>query len=105
MSLPTVLGFVLSLVLFFGAVYFATDNYYVFLHLTGFLMVVGGTLAGTFVAFEFRYVLQALGMMKSIFFAPRVNRAILTGEVARVIRWGYMVQRAACRRLRPTPRP
>jgi Flagellar motor component len=93
MSLPTVLGFFLSLVLFLGAVTSATDNYLVFLHLTGFTMVVGGTLAATFVAFESRYVMQALGLIRSIFFSPRVARGMLTNEVARVIRWGYMVQK------------
>lgn len=93
MSLPTILGFFLSLILFLGAIVGSTTNYFVFLHLTGFIMVVGGTLAATFVAFEVRYVLQALGLIRSIFFSPRVARGMLTNEVARVIRWGYMVQK------------
>lgn len=93
MSLPTILGFLLSLVLFIGAIIEATSNFLVFLHLTGFLMVVGGTLAATFVAFEVRYVWQALGLVKAIFFQSRFARAMLQGEVARVIRWGYMVQK------------
>lgn len=93
MSLTTTLGFLISLVLFLGAIMGATDNYLVFLHLTGFIMVVGGTLAATFVAFESRYVLQALGLIRSIFFSPRIARGMLTNEVARVIRWGYMVQK------------
>lgn len=93
MSLPTILGFAASLVLFFGAIVVSTDNYHVFLHLSGFIMVVGGTLAATFVSFEIRYVLQALNLISAIFVSPRMARGMLTNEVARVIRWGYLVQK------------
>lgn len=93
MSLTTVLGFLFSLALFLGAILGSTHNYYVFLHLTGFIMVVGGTLTASFVAFESRYVMQALGLLRSIFFSPRMARGMLSNEVARVIRWGYMVQK------------
>lgn len=93
MSLPTILGFLASLVLFIGAIVASTTNYQVFLHLSGFIMVVGGTLAATFVAFEIRYVLQALSLISAIFTSPRMGRGMLTNEVARVIRWGYLVQK------------
>ncbi|MBC7907149.1 MAG: MotA/TolQ/ExbB proton channel family protein [Rhodospirillaceae bacterium] len=93
MSLPTILGFFLSLLLFVAAIMGSTSNYFVFLHVTGFVMVVGGTLAASFVAFEARYVMQALGQIRAIFFSPRMGRGMLTNEVARVIRWGYMVQK------------
>lgn len=93
MSLPTILGFVFSLVLFVGAILVSTDNYHVFLHSAGFVMVVGGTLAASFVSFEIRYVVQALGLIKAIFVSPRMARGMLTNEVARVIRWGYILQK------------
>ncbi|HLO76960.1 MAG TPA: flagellar motor protein MotA, partial [Magnetospirillum sp.] len=93
MSVPTILGFFLSLVLFVGAIVGSTSNYQVFLHLTGFVMVVGGTLAATFVAFEVRYVMQALRLLSAVFFSPRIARSVLANEVARIIRWGYLVQK------------
>ncbi|CAA7617282.1 Flagellar motor component [Candidatus Terasakiella magnetica] len=93
MSLPTIIGFTLSLFLFLGAIVESTSNFKIFLHLTGFLMVVGGTLAATLVAFEARYVKQSMGMLKAIFFSPKMARGMLTNEVARVIRWGYLVQK------------
>jgi chemotaxis protein MotA len=99
MSLPTILGFFFSLVLFIGAIVESTSNYLVFLHATGFVMVVGGTLAATFVAFEVRYVMLALGLMKAIFVQPRMARGMLTNEVARVIRWAYMVQKGGLQAL------
>ncbi len=94
MSLPTVLGFLLGIGLFLGSIVLNTDNYWVFLHAAGFIMVIGGTTAATFVAFEPRYVMQAMRIMTSIFFQQKVGRAILTNEVGRMIRWGYMVQKS-----------
>jgi len=94
MSLPTILGFVVGIAFFLFSIVISTDNYAIFFHLTGIMMVIGGTLAATFVAFEPRYVLQAMRSAGSIFFQHKVGRAILTGEVGRMIRWGYMVQKS-----------
>jgi len=99
MSLPTIFGFVLAIGLFFAAIIESTSNYLVFLHLTGFVMVVGGTLAASFTAFEARYVIQSLGLIRAIFASPRIARGMLTNEVARVIRWGYMVQKTGLQAL------
>jgi len=94
MSLPTILGFIVGIAFFLFSIVISTDNYAIFFHLTGIMMVIGGTGAATFVAFEPRYVLQAIRSAGSIFFQHKVGRAILTGEVGRMIRWGYMVQKS-----------
>ncbi|HVI49830.1 MAG TPA: MotA/TolQ/ExbB proton channel family protein [Candidatus Sulfotelmatobacter sp.] len=94
MSVATLLGFLLGIALFIGSILLSTDNYFVFLEGAGFIMVVGGTLAATFVAYEPRYVIQAFRLVASIFFQQKVGRTILTQEVGRMIRWGYMVQKA-----------
>ena len=73
MSLPTILGFVVGIAFFFLSIIISTDNYAIFFHATGVMMVIGGTLAATFVAFEPRYVLQSLRSAGSIFFQH--NRA------------------------------
>jgi len=93
MSLSTLIGFLAGLTLVLGAVALSTDNYLVFLHVTGFLLVIGGTLASSFVAFEPRYVIIALRIMATIFFRPRLGRGVLQAEVGRIIRWGYMMQK------------
>jgi chemotaxis protein MotA len=80
--------------LFLGSIALSTDNYLLFFHSAGFVMVVGGTTAATFVAFEPRYVLQALKVTLSIFFQQKFGRGMLTNEVGRMIRWGYMVQKS-----------
>ena len=56
-------------------------------------MVVGGTFAGTFIAYEPRYVILSLKMIPKIFFAPAISRNLLRAEVGRIIRWGYAVQK------------
>lgn len=94
MSFPTLLGVLFSFALFVGSVLLSTDKFMVFLDAPSFIMVVGGTLAATFVAYEGRYVLLALRRMQSILFVSKVNRAILTHEVGRVIRWGYIIQKS-----------
>jgi chemotaxis protein MotA len=93
MSLPTIIGFTVSLILFLASIVESTTNFKIFLHATGFVMVVCGTLAASFTAFEARYVIGALKMIKGIFVQPRIDRAMLTNEVARVIRWAYMMQK------------
>lgn len=94
MSTTTIIGFIGGLVLFFGSIFLATDNYFVFFDIASFIMVVGGTFASTFISYEPRYVFQAFRLMASIFFAPKVQRGVLQGEVARCIRWGYMIQKS-----------
>lgn len=94
MSLPTIIGFVAGIFLFLWSIFIATDNYLVFLDFPSFIMVIGGVFASTFISYEPRYVLQAFRLLVSIFFAPKIQRGVLQGEVGRCIRWGYMLQKA-----------
>jgi len=93
MSLTTILGILLSFGLFVSSVVLKTANYMLFLDFASFIMVFGGTLAATFIAFESRYVVNALKVAVSIMFVQRMGRNMLTNEVGRVIRWGYIVQK------------
>lgn len=79
--------------LFFGSIFFSTDNPTIFLSLASFVLVVGGTLASTFVSYEPRYVLLSLTLIYRIVFSPKVGRNVLKSEVGRVIRWAYTVQK------------
>jgi len=92
--MTTVLGIILGFGLFISSVVLKTANYLLFLDFASFIMVVGGTLAATFIAFEYRYVVNALKVTISIMFTHRIGRNILTSEVGRVIRWGYIVQKS-----------
>jgi len=93
MSFATRLGLMLTFGLFFGSIFFSTDNPTIFLSLASFVLVVGGTLASTFVSYEPRYVLLSLTLIYRIVFSPKVGRNVLKSEVGRVIRWAYTVQK------------
>lgn len=93
MSIATIVGLILALSLFLGAIATATDNYMIFLSLSSFIMVVGGTLASTFISYEPRYVILSLKLIYRIFFSPKIGRNVLKTEVGRIIKWAYTVQK------------
>lgn len=93
MSFATILGILGGIGLFIGAIVMSTDNYFMFLDLPSFIMVIGGTFAATFVSYEPRYVLMSVKLIGRLVFAPKVGRNILTAEIGRIIKWGYSVQR------------
>ncbi len=57
-------------------------------------MVFGGTLAGSFISYEPRYIIIALKLIWRMLFAATVGRNVLKAEVGRVIRWAYTVQKS-----------
>ena len=93
MSFNTFLGALAGFGLFFGAVMLATDNVAVFLSGASIILVLGGTLAATFISYEARSVMQGLTAITSAFRLHRVGQGGLNGEVGRVIRWAYLVQK------------
>jgi len=92
MSINTFIAFLLCISLFIGSIVISTDNYWIFASGSSFVMVIGGTLAATFLGQEARYVLLALRGIMSTFSVQRIGRSILNQEVGRIIRWGYLSQ-------------
>ena len=93
MSFNTFLGVLAGFGLFIASVVLSTDNYMVFVSGASIVLVLGGTLAATFIGFEARYVTQALKSLASAFAIHKVGRAGLNAEVGRVITWAYQVQK------------
>ncbi len=90
----TLIGFLGGVGLFLSSIFIATDNYAIFWSVSSFFMVVGGTVASAFIAFESKYIFAALNMSVSILLAHRESQAVLKNEVGRIIKWGYIVQKA-----------
>jgi chemotaxis protein MotA len=93
MSLNTFVAALLGFGLFIGAIALSTDNYIVFVSLAAMILVLGGTLASTFISYEFQYVLDGLRGILRAFKIDRRGRTRLNAEVGRVIRWAYLVQK------------
>jgi chemotaxis protein MotA len=93
MSIFTIVAFIFSFGLFFGAILISTDNPAMFFDVPSFIMVVGGTSAAMFVSYEPRYVILSLKLLYKIHMAPGITRDHLKAEVGRFIKWGYAVQK------------
>ena len=94
MSIATLLGFLAGVGLFVGAIMSATDNYLSFVSGPAVVMVLGGTLAATFIGYQARYVLLALRDIGGLFVKGKVDRRMLTIETGKIIRWGYLVKKS-----------
>jgi len=93
MSIATILGFFGAFGLFIGAILLETNNFTLFLSVSSFLLVFGGTLAATFISYEPRYVILSLKLIWKIVFTQKMGRDMLKSEVGRVIKWAYIVQK------------
>ncbi|MBT4890279.1 MAG: flagellar motor protein MotA [Rhodospirillales bacterium] len=93
MSFATVVGLFVAMGLFLGSIFISTDNPVIFISGASFIMVVGGTLAATFISYEPRYVILSLKLLYRIFFSSKIGRNLLKTEVGRIIKWSYTVQK------------
>lgn len=94
MSFATIIALISAFGLLFGAILMNTDNPMLFVDLPSLMMVVGGTLASSFISYEPRYVLLSLKLFGRILAGSKVGRNILKAEVGRIIRWAYTVQKS-----------
>ena len=94
MSIPTLPGFLAGIGLFIGAIMTSTDNYLSFLSGSSIVMVLGGTLAATFIGYQGRYVILALKDIGHLFIKGKADRKLLTVETGKIIRWGYLVKKS-----------
>ena len=65
-SLSTLFGIVIGITLFIYAILSSTDNYVMFISFSSFLLVIGGTLAATMIAYQGKYVMKTLLSLASI---------------------------------------
>ena len=92
MSMAALLGAIFGVGLFFSSIYLSTDDMLIFLSLSSFLMVAGGTTATSFMSYQHRYVLIAFQAVGWMFKKPKSTREGLNTEIGRLIKWAYLVQ-------------
>jgi len=100
MSIGTIVGLVTGIGLFvYAIVAGGASNPMVFIHPNSFLMVIGGTIAATFIAFKEKYVIQALSGMLKIFKHLDINSKTLYHDVGKIIGWADIVKKGGIKEL------
>ena len=100
MSIGTIIGFLAGIGLFVYAIIMGgATNPMVFIHPNSFLMVIGGTIAATFIAFKEKYVIQALSGMIKIFKHLDIDSKTLYQDVGKIIGWAEIVKKGGIREL------
>lgn len=92
MSLATLSGTFFGFALVLGAIAHGTDNYWSFLSLEGFLIVIGGTIANAFMSYQSIYVIKAFEAIWHMIKKATATREGLNAEIMRLIKWAYLVQ-------------
>jgi len=91
-SFSTLIGFVFgTLVVMWGASKASSDPK-IYLDYGAFLIVVGGTLASSFIGFRARYILRALKAIPLIFIRQRISPESLQDDIRKVLEWNRKVQ-------------
>ncbi len=90
-SLATIAGTIFGFVLVLGAIAHGTENYWSFLSMEGFLIVIGGTIANAFMSYQAIYVVKAFEATWHIIKKPKATREGLNAEIMRLIKWAYLV--------------
>lgn len=91
-SLATIAGTVFGFALVIGAIMHGTTNYWSFLNLHGFLIVVGGSIANAFMSYQARYVVEAFAAIIHMLRKPEATREGLNTEILRLIKWAYLMK-------------
>ncbi|MBL7935274.1 MAG: MotA/TolQ/ExbB proton channel family protein [Bacteroidia bacterium] len=92
LSKDTLVGISLGIALFVYSIVSSTNNYLMFLHLPSLLMVLGGTIAATFISFKFEDVKFALKEFAGIFAPQKINPETLYKEVKNIIAWARIIK-------------
>ena len=92
LSLSTVLGVMAGVILIIMGVTSATDNWKVFLSLGSLKIVLGGTIASTFIGYKWRYIWRAFLNIFEIFIESGINSKTLKHDVETMLSWAELAQ-------------
>jgi chemotaxis protein MotA len=100
-SIGTLIGILAGIGLLIYAVFNAgAEDPAIFLNLNSFLIVFGGTIAATFIAFKEIYVFRAFAGMINIFKHLDINSKTLYDDVGKIIAWGEIMRKGGLNELR-----
>jgi chemotaxis protein MotA len=91
-SIVTLCGVVLGFGLFFYAIFRSTDNFLMFVNLNSIIMVLGGTIAGTMIAYHGRYVFKTIQYLAIVIFPFHISPQGLMQDIKNTISWSKVKQ-------------
>ncbi len=92
-SFSTLFGILIGAALFVYAILSSTDNYIMFISISSFLLVVGGTLAATMIAYQGKYVIKTLISLFSIIGPFNLNAKTIFKDVERIIEFSFVAKK------------
>ena len=92
-SFSTLFGIIIGASLFIYAIVSSTQNYIMFVSVSSLLLVVGGTLAATMIAYQGRYVVKTLISLLSIIGPFNLNAKSIFGDVGRIIEFASVAKK------------
>jgi chemotaxis protein MotA len=92
-SFSTIFGFVFGISLFIYAIMSSTNNYVMFISLSSFLLVMGGTIAATMIGYQGRYVWKSMLSLLSIIGPFRLNSKTLFEDTGRIIEFSMIAKK------------
>ncbi|WP_147819881.1 motility protein A [Salidesulfovibrio onnuriiensis] len=72
MNIATIFGIIAGIVILCTATFFATDSVAVFINLPGLAIVLGGTVAATFICYPLKEVMRVFGLFMTAFTAEEL---------------------------------
>jgi chemotaxis protein MotA len=91
-ELSRVFGILLGVGTFVGAIVLATKNPYIFLSLSSFILVVGGILGASFLAYKGRSVVEVIAEVFRLFGSVSVDKKRLFKDIELLIKWSKDVK-------------
>lgn len=92
MSMAALLGVIAGIGLFITSILLSNDNVTIFLSISSFMMVFGGTVATAFMSYQARYVITGFKAIWWMLKKPKSTREGLNEEIGRLLKWAYLVQ-------------
>ena len=91
-SFGTISGIVIGFGLFVFSVVTSTGNYLMFLNISSFFLVFGGTLAATMISYHGRYVMRAFRDLSKIIIPSSISPRSLYADVETILRWSKIAK-------------
>jgi chemotaxis protein MotA len=92
MSLGALLGTIFGILLIVVAAVSSIEDPLIFIHFASLCIVLGGTIANSFMSFQSRYVIISFKAIWWMMKKPKSTREGLNEEIGRIIKWAYLVQ-------------